>query len=561
MAATRPAGRAPAPLTWVAGVAAVLLGAGLGELTAIVVSPSSSPVAAIGAALIDLAPPWAKDTAIALFGTADKIALVVGIALAMLVLAALAGWLQARRPPWGVVVIAAFGITGAIVAATRPGAGALAWLPALVAGAVGAVALWLLIRLLQPAPAGPAPADPSPAGPAPADPAPADPAPAEPAPAGPAPAEPAAPIAAPASDVPAASPPSRRAFFAWAGAAAAAGILATVVGVRGATSATVAAVRRAVRLPQPAVAASAVPAGAELDIAGLADVVTPNDRFYRIDTALIVPEVDPADWRLRVHGMVANEFELTWDELLALPLEESFTTLACVSNEVGGTLIGNARWLGYPLRELLARARPTADADMVLSRSIDGFTASTPLDALTDERNAILAVGMNDAPLPTEHGFPVRMVVPGLYGYVSATKWVVDLEVTRFDRATAYWTTRGWSERGPIKLQSRIDVPRRGQGLKAGEVVVAGVAWQQQVGVEGVEVRIDEGEWMPAALATAISDDTWVQWSFPWTATTGDHVIECRATSKAGEVQTEKTAPPAPDGATGWHWRTVSVFD
>jgi DMSO/TMAO reductase YedYZ molybdopterin-dependent catalytic subunit len=168
---------------------------------------------------------------------------------------------------------------------------------------------------------------------------------------------------------------------------------------------------------------------------------------------------------------------------------------------------------------------------------------------------------MNGAPLPTEHGFPVRMVVPGLYGYVSATKWVVDLEVTRFDRATAYWTTRGWSERGPIKLQSRIDVPRRGQGLKAGEVVVAGVAWQQQVGVEGVEVRIDEGEWMPAALATAISDDTWVQWSFPWTATTGDHVIECRATSKAGEVQTEKTAPPAPDGATGWHWRTVSVFD
>ncbi|WP_349425327.1 molybdopterin-dependent oxidoreductase [Microbacterium sp. LWS13-1.2] len=556
MAATRPAGRAPAPLTWVAGVAAVLLGAGLGELTAIVVSPSSSPVAAIGAALIDVAPPWAKDTAIALFGTADKIALVVGIALAMLVLAALAGWLQARRPPWGVVVIAAFGITGAIVAATRPGAGALAWLPALIAGAVGAVALWLLIRLLQPAPADPAPADPAPADPAPADPAPADPAPAEPAPA-----EPAAPIAAPASDVPAASPPSRRAFFAWAGAAAAAGILATVVGVRGATSATVAAVRRAVRLPQPAVAASAVPAGAELDIAGLADVVTPNDRFYRIDTALIVPEVDPADWRLRVHGMVANEFELTWDELLALPLEESWTTLACVSNEVGGTLIGNARWLGYPLRELLARARPTADADMVLSRSIDGFTASTPLDALTDERNAILAVGMNGAPLPTEHGFPVRMVVPGLYGYVSATKWVVDLEVTRFDRATAYWTTRGWSERGPIKLQSRIDVPRRGQGLKAGEVVVAGVAWQQQVGVEGVEVRIDEGEWMPAALATAISDDTWVQWSFPWTATTGDHVIECRATSKAGEVQTEKTAPPAPDGATGWHWRTVSVFD
>jgi len=212
------------------------------------------------------------------------------------------------------------------------------------------------------------------------------------------------------------------------------------------------------------------------------------------------------------------------------------------------------------VRELLARAQPTADADMVLSRSIDGFTASTPLEALTDDRDAILAVGMNGQPLPLEHGFPVRMVVPGLYGYVSATKWVVDLEVTRFDRARGYWTDRGWSERGPIKLQSRIDVPRRGQGLKAGDVMIAGVAWQQQVGVEAVEVRIDEGEWHAATLATAISDDTWVQWSYPWTAEKGDHVIQCRATSKAGEVQTETTAPPAPDGATGWHWRTVSVF-
>ncbi|WP_347976981.1 molybdopterin-dependent oxidoreductase [Microbacterium sp. ProA8] len=576
MAATRSAGPAPAPLTWVAGVAAVLLAAGLGELVAVVVNPASSPVAAIGAALIDIAPPWAKDTAIALFGTADKIALIVGIALVMLALAALAGWLQSRRPPWGVVLIAVFGITGALVAATRPGAGALAWLPALVAGAVGAVALWLLVRLLDPtaAPhrasgrrqdaeaattraasdppvrmdaAAPAAATSTP-GASPDLPADAD------------PGRPAGTTTLDRDPRPL-EPPSRRTFFAWAGAAAAAGILATVVGVRGATSATVAAVRRAVKLPQPAVEAAAVPTGAELDLPGLADVVTPNDRFYRIDTALIVPEVDPADWRLRVHGMVANEFELTWDELLALPVEESWTTLACVSNEVGGTLIGNARWLGYPIRELLARARPTADADMVLSRSIDGFTASTPLEALTDDRNAILAVGMNGVPLPTEHGFPVRMVVPGLYGYVSATKWVVDLEVTRFDLATAYWTTRGWSERGPIKLQSRIDVPRGGQDLKAGEVVVAGVAWQQQVGVEGVEVRIDEGEWMPATLATAISDDTWVQWSFPWTATPGDHVIQCRATSKAGEVQTPETAPVVPDGATGWHWRTVSVFD
>lgn len=288
--------------------------------------------------------------------------------------------------------------------------------------------------------------------------------------------------------------------------------------------------------------------------------MTPNEQFYRIDTAIVVPEVNPADWRLRVHGMVADEVELTWDELVALPLEESWTTLACVSNEVGGTLIGNARWLGYPIRELLARARPTPDADMMLSRSVDGFTASTPLEALTDDRNSILAVGMNGEPLPLEHGFPVRMVVPGLYGYVSATKWVVDLEVTRFDRARAYWTDRGWSERGPIKLQSRIDVPRKAQGLSAGETVIAGVAWHQGVGIAGVEVQIDEGAWQPAELATAISDDTWVQWRMPWTATVGDHLIRCRATGQDGRLQTSDTAPPAPDGATGWHERFVQVF-
>lgn len=515
----------PAPLTWVAGVAAVVLGTGLGELTAGLVAPASSPIAVVGSTLIDLAPPWAKDTAIALFGTGDKAALLIGISLVLLVLAALAGWIEVHFPPWGVVLVAVIGVAVAILAVTRPSASGLAWLPAAVAGAAGAVALWMLARMLS---------------------------------------LPAAAASEVGSSEAAATPApqTRRVFLAWAGTAVAAGVLATVFGsLRTTASAGIAAARRALHLPTPAVAASAVPEGAELDIPGLARVVTPNDSFYRIDTALVVPEVDPSQWRLRIHGKVANEVELTWDDLLALPLEESWTTLTCVSNEVGGTLIGNARWLGYPIRELLARARPDADADMVLSRSVDGFTASTPLEVLTDDRAAILAVGMNGEPLPLEHGFPVRMVVPGLYGYVSATKWVVDLEVTRFADATAYWTTRGWSERGPIKLESRIDVPRKGQGLKAGQAVIAGVAWQQQVGIESVEVRIDEGEWMPATLASAISDDTWVQWSTPWAATTGDHVIQCRATSKAGEVQTEDTAPPAPDGATGWHWRTVTVFD
>ena len=302
-----------------------------------------------------------------------------------------------------------------------------------------------------------------------------------------------------------------------------------------------------------------MPPSAELGVDGLAPLITPNAEFYRIDTALAVPSVDPSGWNLRIHGMVDHEVTISWDELLALPLEESVTTLACVSNEVGGTLIGNALWLGYPIRELLARAAPSADADMVLSRSVDGFTASTPLAVLEDDRNAILAVGMNGEPLPPEHGFPVRMVVPGLYGYVSATKWVVDLEITRFDAASAYWTDRGWSDRGPIKLSSRIDVPRAGQSLVVGPITVAGVAWHQHVGIEAVDVQVDDGPWEPATLATAISVDTWVQWRYEWDATSGTHTLRVRATGADGDVQTSKVQGVVPDGATGLHERTVDV--
>ena len=314
-------------------------------------------------------------------------------------------------------------------------------------------------------------------------------------------------------------------------------------------SRAVTAIRDTITLPKPTATAT-VPPSAELDIEGLSPVVTPNAQFYRIDTALAVPAVDPSTWSLRIHGMVDQEVTLTWDELLALPLEESATTLACVSNEVGGGLIGNAVWLGYPVRELLARAAPTADADMVLSRSVDGFTASTPLAVLEDDRNAILAIGMNGDPLPPEHGFPVRMVVPGLYGYVSATKWVVDLEVTRFDLAAAYWTDRGWSERGPIKISSRIDVPRSGQTLSEGPITVAGVAWHQHVGIESVDVQVDDGPWQPATLATAISIDTWVQWRFDWDAPSGTHTLRVRATGADGEVQTSDVQGPVPNGST-----------
>ena len=495
-----------------AGLSAAVAAVGLAELVAAVVEPSASPFAVIGSGLIDLAPSWAKDAAIALFGTGDKAALITGIAIVLAGVAALAGILESRRAGVGSAILAALGVLALVAAMIRPGAGPFAWLPGLVAGVSAVVALRLLMRSVQPVP------------------------------------------------YLRAEHEERRRFLLWTVGTAAVGVAALVVGTaaRGATR-SIEAVRDVLRLPKAASPAPPVVAGAELDIQGLAPVVTPNAQFYRIDTALIVPRIDPADWSLRIHGMVEREVVISWDELLTLPMQESHVTLACVSNEVGGDLIGNALWLGHPVRELLARAGIDPDADMVLSRSSDGFTASTPIEALTDDRDALLAVGMNGEPLPIEHGFPVRMVVPGLYGYVSATKWVTELEVTRFDRATAYWTDRGWSERGPIKLQSRIDVPRRGARVEAGDAVIAGMAWQQHVGIDGVEVRIDEGPWRRAELADAISADTWVQWRLPWVAESGAHTIECRALSADGETQTSDPAGVVPDGAQGWHRIEVSV--
>lgn len=554
----------------VAGAVAAVFGAGIGELIAVQFASASGPFTVVGGAMIDAAPAWAKDTAIALFGTADKAALLIGIGVVLIAVCAAAGVLDAHRRPAGELIALALGGGAAALAHTRPDAGSWAWLPSAVAGVAAAVAM----RFLVPIANGERQQRRSGAGRLPAERH-----------------RTAADKRAPAGDATTASArdtgtettrstatvtadrsgssdeigaasggTDRRSFLAWAGGATLIGVVGLVVGgiARGG-SAVVAGVRSALHLPQPVKTAPPIPSGAELDIPGLGPLVTPNEEFYRIDTALVVPQVDPANWSLRIHGMVDREVVIGWDELLALGLETSYTTLMCVSNQVGGYLVGNALWLGYPVRDLLARAGVRADADMVLSRSVDGFTASCPLEALTDDRNAILAVGMNGEPLPPEHGFPARLVVPGLYGYVSATKWVTELEVTRFDRARAYWTDRGWSERGPVKLQSRIDVPRVGASVPADQTAIAGVAWHQHIGVAGVEVQIDDGPWTEATLATAISEDTWVQWHHTWNATPGAHVIRCRAISADGQVQTADIAPPAPDGATGHHEITVTV--
>jgi DMSO/TMAO reductase YedYZ molybdopterin-dependent catalytic subunit len=301
-----------------------------------------------------------------------------------------------------------------------------------------------------------------------------------------------------------------------------------------------------------------VPAGATQS--PVTPFITPADEFYRIDTALQVPTIDTETWRLRITGMVENEVEISFAELLALPMQESYVTLMCVSNELGGGLTGNALWLGHPIRNLIAQAKPLPGADMVLSTSADGWTASTPLEVLQDEsRNSLLAVGMNGEPLPLEHGFPVRMVVPGLYGYVSATKWVVELKLTRFADEAAFWTKNGWSARGPVKTSSRIDVPSNGASIAPGRTAIAGVAWAQHTGVAGMEVRIDGGAWQAARLAEELSIDTWRQWVFDWDATSGNHLIEARATDASGGIQSGVSKPVAPDGAEGWQTITVSV--
>ncbi|MBG6180587.1 molybdopterin-dependent oxidoreductase [Arthrobacter sp. CAN_A1] len=506
------------------GLIAVSIAVIAAELTAAVVSPSLSPVTAIGSTVIDVLPPGVKDWAIETFGTADKLAFLVVMFLVMAVAAAGAGVLEYRWRRVGAAVVLTFGLAGIAAVAARPQASTASFAAPVVALVLGVMLISVLTdRLLAWQPRR-------------------------------------------AADVGVPAPVARRRFLVGVGAggvvAAASG--AAAAGLRNSQS-RVTNARERIALPRPTASATptraavVVPAGADLGVDGMAPLVTPNDDYYRIDTALVVPVVDPNTWRLRVTGMVEREVELTFDELLAMPLVESYITLACVSNAVGGDLIGNAKWLGWPVRELLARAGVKDGADMVLSRSIDGFTASTPLAAMTDDRDALIAVGMNDETLPIEHGFPVRLVVPGLYGFVSATKWVTELRVTRYDDDVAYWSTRGWSERGPVKTSSRIDVPQGNSTVPAGTVTIAGYAWAQHRGIEAVDVRVDDGPWLPARLGTDISRDTWRQFSADVDLEPGSHSVQVRAVDSTGAVQVDSPAPVAPDGATGLHTVSFTV--
>ncbi len=504
--------RAPWWTGALAGALAAALGVAVATGLAALMTGVPSPVESIGNRAIDMTPRFLKEFAIRQFGTNDKPVLIGGMIITLLVVAAIAGWIGIRRPRVAYGIFIALGLLALAAAAldrTATAPRALTLIPALVTMGVSLGALVVLLRTVELAPKA---GDAVPGG------------------------------------------FNRRAFLrAVLGASAGialGGVVAKFLGTNSAAEA-----RRGVTLPRASDPAPPVPAGAGEDVKGVSSFITPNRDFYRIDTALSVPKVPVDGYTLRIHGMVDRELELSFRDLLKERLVEKRVTLTCVSNEVGGPYVGNAAWLGIPVRDLLARAGVQDGADAVKTTSADNMTIGTPLGALTDEnRNALIAIGMNGEPLPLEHGFPVRMVVPGLYGYVSATKWLVDIEVTRFADFKAYWTTRGYAAEAPIKFSSRIDVPQSFQALPRDKVRVGGVAWAQNTGVQGVEVKVDDGPWQDVELAAEDSIDTWRQWSWTWNqATAGTHQLTVRATNQDGETQTSDRARIAPDGSTGWH--------
>ena len=516
---TRPAD--PPPTTspayggqwWAAGLAGLAAGSaalGVAELLGQLVPGATSPLVAVGDAVVRLAPPAMRDAGIEAFGTADKPLLLVGSALVIGLLSAGAGVLARTRPREGEVAVA---LLGAVALLAQLGRADTSSLGAVVAAAVTVVVGVALLRALLGRDVVRAPAP------------------------------------VPAPGLP------RRALLLGASAALGAAALTGGVGRWLATRVDVEAIRSRTGLRPPVRPAPGDPVAAALDVPGLSPLITPTRDFYRIDTALVLPAVDPDGWRLEVTGMVERPLSLTYDELLDLPQTEADITVQCVSNEVGGDLVGTARWQGVLLRTLLERAGVRPGATQVVGRSVDDFTAGFPTEVALDGRLAMVALGMNGEPLPQRHGFPARLVVPGLYGYVSATKWLARIELTTLEGFDGFWIPRGWAKEAPVKVASRIDVPREGARVAAGRVVVAGVAWAPgpRRGIARVEVRADEGPWTTAVLGGALSEDTWRQWRAELELPPGEHLLQVRATDATGVVQDARYRPVRPDGATGHH--------
>ncbi len=510
----------------VAGLLAAGAGVAVGELVGGIVRSAGSPVVAVGGEVIDRAPKPMKDFAIDTFGTNDKPALIIGTLVLLLLLGAALGPLARRRPRPAGAIVAVVALLGVLATRRQEAVGLVVAVWPSLLGAVAAVAV--IVRLRPPAVARRAstvePGDNH-------------------------------------EPVPFDELPPRRQFFIGTG---------TVLVLAGATAAagrylqgrgSAAGDRAALVLPRPVDPLPPIPPDVAPDPQGVASFTTPNRDFYRIDTAIAVPQLTTGDYRLKVTGMVDRELDITWNELVDRDLHEYDITLTCVSNQIGDKLVGNARWLGFPLRDLLDEAGVQDGADQVVGRSDDRYTGGFPLEAAYD-RDCIVAVGMNGEPLPLTHGYPVRLVTPGIYGYLSAVKWLVEVELTTFDAFDSYWVPRGYGEKAPIRTMSRIDTPRSLRTYPAGTLMVGGVAWAQTRGIEKVELRIDDGEWRACELSDELNKDTWRQWTYRWDdASPGGHTLEARATDGTGETQDEERRPPLPDGATGWHKVRMTIGD
>jgi DMSO/TMAO reductase YedYZ molybdopterin-dependent catalytic subunit len=432
--------------------------------------------------------------------------LVGSVLVGVLVLAGLAGLVARRRLVLGAATLVALSAVAALAVVTRPSTTAADISPSLVAAATAVAALaWLAHRdHAAPAVAG-----------------------------------------------------GRR------GVLIAAGVLATTAVAAGAAGRLVARLRlrpEDVTLPAPRDPASPLPRGLDDQVPGITAFRTANPDFYRVDTRLDTPVLNTEDWTLTIDGDVDREVTLTFDDLLQMPMVERDITLTCVSNSVGGPYVGGARWLGVRLTDVLDLAGVGSGADQILSTDFAGMTISTPLALATDGRDALICIGMNGEPLPREHGFPARMVVPGLYGFISATKWLTRLTLTTYAREQAYWTDRGWATDAPIKVAARIDTPRSLAELDTGDVVIGGIAWAQaDGGIAGVQVRVDGGPWRDAHLGPDGGNSYWRQWYYRWDAAPGSHSIAARAIAGSGEPQTAARAEPFPDGASGIHELFVEV--
>jgi DMSO/TMAO reductase YedYZ molybdopterin-dependent catalytic subunit len=502
------------------GLLATLLGVAAGHFVASLLNPASSPVLAVGSAVIDLTPTPVKEWAIAQFGTKDKPILIGSVLLGVLALAAVAGIVTRRRFRDGALILMALVAVPVVAVLTRPTVEAMDLVPTVVTAATGLGALWLLDARARGVPGTAGPEVPGVGGAA-------------------------------------AAGPTRRGVVIAMGTLAAA---AAALGGTGRWIQTYRARAENITLPAAADAAQPLPKGLDEQVPGITRWITPNEDFYRVDTRLDTPVIDSEDWTLTIDGDVETELTITFEELLAMPMIERDITLTCVSNSVGGEFVGGARWLGVPLQDLLDRAGVGSEADQILSTDFDGMTISTPLALATDGRDAMICVGMNGEQLPREHGFPVRMVIPGLYGFISATKWLTRLTLTTYEQQEAYWTERDWATDAPIKISARIDTPRALAELEAGENVIGGIAWcQRSGGVGKVEVQVDGGGWQPATLGPDGGNDYWRQWYYRWDAQPGQHSIAARVTSGDGQVQTAARATPFPEGASGIHQYTVTV--